>query len=69
MTRFPRFCALIALLLLLSAGLLSPAQAQTMNGQHLKRTLPPDTTITATDRVTVKGEEVPYEVTTGTQPV
>jgi len=35
----------------------------------LRRSLPPDTTITQTDRVTVKGEEVPYEVTTGTQPV
>jgi carboxypeptidase C (cathepsin A) len=69
MTRFPRFFPLIALLLLLSVGLLFPAQAQTMNGQQLKRALPPDTAITHTDRVTVKGEEVPYEVTTGTQPV
>ena len=34
-----------------------------------KRTLPVDTAITSTDRVTVKGEEVPYRVTTGTQPV
>jgi len=47
----------------------STAEAQNMEGQQLKRTLPPDTTITQTDRVTVKGEEVPYEVTTGTQPV
>ena len=59
--------AVLALLLLGSLAL--PVQAQTMEGSQLKRTLPPDTTITATDRVTVKGEEVPYEVTTGTQPV
>ena len=47
---------------LLLAGLALTTKAQNMDGQHLKRTLPPDTTITVTDRVTVKGEEVPYEV-------
>jgi carboxypeptidase C (cathepsin A) len=62
-----RGTALLTLFLL--AGLALPTQAQNMDGQHLKRTLPPDTTITATDRVMVKGTEVPYEVTTGTQPV
>ncbi len=60
------FCTLA---LFLFAGLALPVQAQEMDSQSLKRTLPPDTTITATARVTVKGEEVPYEVTTGTQPV
>ena len=50
------------LTLVLCAVLLLPAHAQT-------RTLPIDTTLTSTDRVTVKGEEVPYRVTTGTQPV
>lgn len=33
------------------------------------RTLPADSTITMTDEVTIKGERVPYRVTTGTQPV
>lgn len=33
------------------------------------RTLPADLTITATDEVTIKGARVPYQVTTGTQPV
>jgi len=51
-------------------GTVSLVQAQDhKTSSTLKRTLPPDTTITKTDRVTVKGEEVPYEVTTGTQPV
>ena len=58
-----------ALALFASTSPAPPVQAQEMDGQSLKRTLPPDTTITHTDRVTVKGEEVPYEVTTGTQPV
>ncbi|MFB6231740.1 MAG: S10 family peptidase [Salinibacter sp.] len=57
--------SLLALLLLPG----TTAEAQNMEGQQLKRTLPPDTAVTQTDRVTVKGEEVPYEVTTGTQPV
>ena len=64
--RSTAFCALV---LFLFTSLALPAQAQEMDGQQLKRTLPPDTTITQTDRVTVKGEEAPYEVTTGTQPV
>jgi carboxypeptidase C (cathepsin A) len=33
------------------------------------RSLPPDTAITQSDQVTIQGEAVPYEVTTGTQPV
>jgi len=33
------------------------------------RSLPPDTTITQADQVTIQGERIPYEVTTGTQPV
>lgn len=33
------------------------------------RTVPVDTTITHTDQVTVKGESIPYEVTTGMMPV
>jgi carboxypeptidase C (cathepsin A) len=66
MIHLPRFCTLIVLLLL--AVLTGPAQAQNMEGQPLKR-IPPDTAITQTDRVIVKGKEVPYEVTTGTQPV
>ena len=61
---WPRTFVLGTLALLLLGG---PTQAQETTA--LKRTLPPDTTITDTDRVTVQGEEVPYEVTTGTQPV
>ena len=34
-----------------------------------ERKLPADTTIVSTDEVTIKGQEVPYRVTTGTQPV
>lgn len=34
-----------------------------------QRTLPADTAIVSTDEVTIKGQEVPYRVTTGTQPV
>ena len=34
-----------------------------------ERSLPPDTAITATDEVTIRGTRVPYRVTTGTQPV
>ncbi|MCS4138199.1 carboxypeptidase C (cathepsin A) [Salinibacter ruber] len=58
-----------AVLLLLLGGTVPSAHAQSMGASPLKRSLPPDTAITKTDRVTVKGEEVPYEVTTGTQPV
>jgi len=67
MTSVPRPCTFIVLLLL--AVPTGPAQAQEMDGQQLKRMLPPDTAITQTDRVTVKDEEIRYEVTTGTQPV
>jgi len=55
-----------ALAVVLLAG---TAQAQDAKTNTHKHTLPPDTALTTTDRVTVKGEEVPYEVTTGTQPV
>ena len=34
-----------------------------------QRSLPADTVITSTDEVTIKGEQVPYRVATGTQPV
>jgi carboxypeptidase C (cathepsin A) len=68
MTKTVRWSIAVSLLtLLLLPG--TTAQAQNMEEPQLKRTLPPDTAITQTDRVTVKGEEVPYEVTTGTQPV
>jgi len=67
MTRLPT--VLLGTLLLLLVG--GPVHAQdpesTMPGPT--RSLPPDTAITQTDQVTVKGEPVPYEVTTGTQPV
>ena len=33
------------------------------------RSLPPDTTITSSDEVTINGQRVPYDVTVGTQPV
>lgn len=46
---------------LLGLGL-STTQAQ-------MRELPADTAITSQDQVTIKGEDVPYNVTTGTQPV
>lgn len=67
MTRLPHLCTLIVLLLL--AVPTGPAQAQDMDEQQPKRTLPADTAITQTDQVTIEGEQVPYEVTTGTQPV
>jgi carboxypeptidase C (cathepsin A) len=44
-------------------------QAQEKSDSPLKRSLPPDTAITASEQVTIEGEAVPYEVTTGTQPV
>ncbi len=62
--------ALVPLLLL--AGVLS-ATPQLLPAQTTEsapaRTLPPDTAITASEQVTIEGEAVPYEVTTGTQPV
>jgi carboxypeptidase C (cathepsin A) len=57
------------IVLLLLAAPTGPAQGQNMNGQQLNRALPPDTAITKTDQVTIQGDEIPYEVTTGTQPV
>ena len=53
----------------------APVQAQQPMGDALSgmrahiRSLPIDTTITASDQVTVKGKTVPYTVTAGTQPV
>ena len=41
----------------------------TVNVQAQQRSLPIDTTITQSDAVTVGGTEIPYNVTTGTQPV
>ncbi|MDX1639446.1 MAG: carboxypeptidase, partial [Balneolaceae bacterium] len=41
---------------------LNPLQAQ-------KRSLPADTAIVSSDEVTVNGENIPYQVTVGTQPV
>lgn len=58
-----------AALFLLLAGMAVPCHAQTPEGSTLKRTLPPDTTLTASDQVTIGDTAVPYEVTTGTQPV
>ena len=37
--------------------------------QAQQRALPADTAIVSTDEVTIKGEQVPYRVATGTQPV
>ena len=37
--------------------------------QAQQRALPADTAIVSTDEVTIKGEQVPYRVSTGTQPV
>jgi carboxypeptidase C (cathepsin A) len=58
-----------AFLLLLSVAVALPAQAQDGEPDALRRTLPPDTAITQADQVSIRGEAVPYEVTTGTQPV
>ncbi|MEP2447253.1 MAG: carboxypeptidase, partial [Balneola sp.] len=40
-----------------------------INSIAQKRSLPADTAIVSTDKVVVKGTEIPYKVTTGTQPV
>ena len=66
---FPTWTRLLALSTLVLALLAGSVQAQTGESQPLRRTLPPDTAITETDQVTIRGEQVPYEVTTGTQPV
>jgi len=61
----------LAFVLLVGAAPGSPAQdrASKMGPDQIRRSLPVDTAITQADQVTVKGEQVPYEVTTGTQPV
>jgi len=41
----------------------------TTESQAQQRSLPADTVITSTDEVTIEGEQVPYRVATGTQPV
>jgi carboxypeptidase C (cathepsin A) len=58
---------LFATLVLLLVGGTAHAQEKAMPGPT--RALPPDTAITQSDQVTIQGEAVPYEVTTGTQPV
>jgi len=58
---------LLSTLVLLLLGGSVHAQEKEMPGPT--RSLPPDTAITQTDQVTIQGETVPYEVTTGTQPV
>lgn len=49
--------------------LLSLFVCLTTNVHAQKRELPADTAITSTDEVTVKGQNIPYSVTVGTQPV
>jgi len=66
---FPLRWSAAAFLLLLFTGAVHPVQAQDGEGAALKRSLPPDTAITQSDQVTIQGEAVPYDVTTGTQPV
>ena len=61
-----RTLVLGTLAILLLAGSVH-AQEASMPGPT--RSLPPDTAITQSDQVTIQGEAVPYEVTTGTQPV
>lgn len=69
---------LLALLSLAALVAVAPARAQEPSGERPEsprqvpvpeRALPADTTITATDEVTIEGQRVPYRVTTGTQPV
>ncbi len=58
--------------LVLVAGVGPDVQAQDRPSDQAplpERSLPVDTTITTSDQVTINGEDVPYEVTTGTQPV
>ncbi|WP_234568239.1 S10 family peptidase [Rhodohalobacter sp. 614A] len=40
-----------------------------IQAQELNRELPADTVLVSTDEVTIKGENIPYQVMTGTQPV
>ncbi|MFO8100536.1 MAG: carboxypeptidase [Salinibacter sp.] len=56
-------------LAVLSTGTAPPIYAQDDGSVGPTRALPADTTITETDQVTIEDEQVPYEVTTGTQPV
>lgn len=58
-----RYLVFGPLVLIFAVGLGRTAEAQDL------RSLPIDTAITSTDQVTIKGEDVPYEVTTGRQPV
>lgn len=60
--RSPYHPIVTVLLLVVGLGAAGPLQAQ-------ERRLPVDTALTRTDAVTVKGQEVPYRVTAGTQPV
>jgi carboxypeptidase C (cathepsin A) len=55
---------IIYILFVLGLGLVQPVISQAQ-----QRLLPADTAIVSTDEVTIKGQEVPYRVTTGTQPV
>jgi len=65
-TRTPTL-VLGTLALLLLVGSVHAQEKTTTPGPT--RSLPPDTTITTSDQVTIEGETVPYDVTTGTQPV
>ena len=56
-------CRLVALLLPLCFAV------HAAFAQPATRHLPADTAIVSTDAVTIRGDEVPYRVTTGTQPV
>ncbi|MEL7833235.1 S10 family peptidase [Fodinibius sp. Rm-B-1B1-1] len=58
---FWEYCCFVVLFLVL-AMMSTKSYAQ-------ERKLPADTTIVSTDNVTIKGEEVPYRVSVGTQPV
>lgn len=61
----------VAVVLLFGVLISLPVQAQESPdaAPQLKRSVPPDTAITASDQATINDEVVPYDVTTGTQPV
>lgn len=63
MTRKQQYLELFCILFL-CVGLIMPATSQAQ-----ERQLPADTSIVSTDNVTIKGQDVPYRVTVGTQPV